>query len=119
MGTLSDFFNRSKFEARPRTGNKKEVLLDTEYLLELDIYDVLALDVPAIVSGNLAVLATGSRKPTPIATSVIVTSAGSFSYLVQFTIATGEWDGSSPLILQLDITDHDAYVYKLDYQIKV
>ena len=116
MGTLSDFFNRSKFEAKPLSSNKKDVVLDIEYDLELEIYDVIVMDTPSVV---VATLATKTGRTTVALPTVVTTSSYSaFSYLMQFTIATGDWNGTDTLVLQLEITDHNAYVYKLDYQLK-
>lgn len=117
MGNLSDFFNRSKFEARALTANKHAVEPDTLYKLELEIYDVLVLDTPAVVTATIATQV--NRTVTVLPTVVSTSSFGSFSYLLEFTVAAIDWNGTDPLIVRLEVTDHDAYVYKLDYQLKV
>ena len=116
MGNLSDFFNRSKFEARPLSTNKKDIALDVEYDLELEIYDVIVMDTPAVVTATLATKV--GRTITTLPTIVTTSSYSAFTYLMQFTIATGDWNGTDVLVLQLEVTDHNAYVYKLDYQLK-
>jgi len=117
MGTISAFFNHSKFEIMTKNSNGKAVLLDTEYFLPLEIYDVLGLDVPSTITASLAT--KNGRTVTALPTVVTVTALGLTSFSFSFTIATGDWDGVAELLLDINVVDSEAYVYNLEHVIKV
>ena len=116
MGNLSEFFNRSEFVVRARNNNDKAITIDEEYKLELEVYDALVLDTPALVSASLAT--QNGRDVFFLPTIVDAVDFGKFTYLFTFTIDGADWNGTDELILKLEVTDNDAYVYKLDYMIK-
>jgi len=116
MGNLSSFYDRSEFVARTLTSNKKKIEVDVLYKLELEIIDVLVLDTPAVITSTLST--SDGRVVTTLPTVVSVVDFSKFTYLFEFTVASADWDGEIPLILDMSITDHESYVYKLEYLIK-
>lgn len=116
MSVLEDFFDRSEFRVRSKSSNKKDVVVDVAYNLELEIVDVIALDTPASVVGTLSTV-TG-RVKTSLPTVVTTSAYGLSSYLFQFTIATADWNGTDDLLLELEIIDNESYVYIIDYLVK-
>jgi len=116
MGTISEFFNYSKFEARGLGGTADAVVVDVEYSLSLEIFDAIGLEKPALVTASL--VSKKGRDVTALPTVVSAYPTSCFIHLFQFTASAGDWNGSDELLLNIIVTDSSAFVYKITHQVK-